>query len=45
MLWLSETYHTAHMQRVADSMPASAIVEPDLDDEIVSRLRDLGYME
>jgi len=36
---------TAHMQHVADTMPADAVVAPDLDDEIVGRLRDLGYME
>jgi len=39
------TYVQAHQQKVARTMPAEAFAAPDLDDEIVSRLRDLGYLE
>ena len=45
MVAMLKTHITAHMQHVADTMPADAIIAPDLDDEIVGRLRDLGYME
>lgn len=34
-----------HMENVVRTMPKESIAAPDLDDEIVARLRDLGYME
>lgn len=35
----------AHLIRVAQSTPDGAINEPDLDESVLSRLRDLGYVE
>ncbi len=35
----------AHLQRMNETMPDSASSEPDLDDEMLDRLRGLGYLE
>jgi len=34
-----------HLNRAAETKPASPTQEPELDEEVVSRLRALGYME
>ena len=35
----------AHLRRVAQTMPASTSPEPELDEDVISRLRGLGYIE
>ena len=35
----------AHLQRMNETMPDTASSEPDLDAEMLDRLRGLGYME
>ena len=35
----------AHRRRAAETRPSRAITEPELDDELTARLRDLGYLE
>jgi arylsulfatase A-like enzyme len=34
-----------HLRRAADTQPGNPTLEPELDEEIVSRLRALGYLE
>jgi hypothetical protein len=35
----------AHLRRVADTEPGTAAPKLELDQEVITRLRDLGYME
>ncbi len=35
----------AHLLRVQETMPETAVSQPELDEEVISRLRDLGYVE
>jgi arylsulfatase A-like enzyme len=35
----------AHLSRVAETQPATAVAEPELDEKVLRRLRDLGYVE
>ena len=35
----------AHLRRVAETEPGTAAPKLELDEEVVMRLRDLGYME
>ena len=34
-----------YLIRMASTMPQTAVLEPELDDDVLSRLRDLGYVE
>jgi arylsulfatase A-like enzyme len=36
---------TQHLDRVKHSRPATPVLEPELDEDIIRRLRDLGYVE
>ncbi|MFZ1400427.1 MAG: sulfatase [Candidatus Promineifilaceae bacterium] len=38
-------YVQAQLQRMRDTSPAAMVAEPDLDAEIIARLRGLGYVE
>jgi arylsulfatase A-like enzyme len=40
-----QSHVDAHLQRGGQTAPATAGAEPELDEEIVRRLRDLGYVE
>ncbi len=35
----------AHLCRAAETQPATAVAEPELDEKVLRRLRDLGYVE
>jgi arylsulfatase A-like enzyme len=34
-----------HLRRVAETEPTTAAPKPELDEEVIRRMRDLGYME
>ena len=34
-----------HLRRVAETEPATAAPKPELDEQVIRRLRDLGYVE
>ena len=40
-----QAYVDEHLRRAEQTTPDSDVSEPELDEEVVSRLRDLGYIE
>ena len=40
-----QAYVNEHLRNAEQTTPDSNILEPELDEEVVSRLRDLGYIE
>jgi arylsulfatase A-like enzyme len=40
-----QTRIDAHLRRVAESVPGTPAQEPEVDEEVLRRLRDLGYLE